>query len=84
MAKASIVGAVVLVCAGGPAFTQSGPFAYHGVLAFYLPMAIWGVWLDAHAWCMRRAVLAQAPAGQASERAEIVRPRECLSVSDGA
>ncbi len=60
MAKASIVGAVVLACAAGPAFTQSGLFAYHGLLGFYLPMVIWGVWLDAHAFYMRRAVLAQA------------------------
>lgn len=54
LSKASIVGAVLLVCAGGPAFTQSGPFAYHGLLAFYVPMVIWGVWLDTHAWLMRR------------------------------
>ncbi len=54
LSKLSIVGAVLLVCAGGPAFAQSGPFAYHGLLAFYMPMVIWGVWLDTHAWFMRR------------------------------
>jgi hypothetical protein len=62
LSKASLVGAVLLVCAGGPAFVQSGPFAYHGALAFYLPMAIWGIWLDAHAWCMRRRLLAELEA----------------------
>ena len=54
LSKASIVGAVLLICAGGPAFAQSGPFAYHGLLAFYIPMVIWGVWLDTHAWLMRK------------------------------
>lgn len=58
VSKASLVGAVLLVCAGGPAFTHSGPFAYHGALAFYMPMLIWGLWLNAHAWYMRRRLLA--------------------------
>jgi hypothetical protein len=59
LSKASIVGAILLACAGGPAFTQSGPFAYHGLLAFYMPMAIWGIWLDVHAWYLRKALLAR-------------------------
>ena len=69
LSKASIAGAVVLVCAGGPAFTQSGPFAYHGLLAFYLPMLIWGLWLVVHAGFMLKdlrqrlaADIAAAPA----------------------
>lgn len=62
LSKASLVGALLLVCAGGPAFVQSGPFAYHGLLGFYMPMAIWGIWLDAHAWCMRRRLLAELEA----------------------
>ena len=57
LSKASLVGAVLLACAGGPAFTHSGPFAYHGALAFYMPMVIWGLWLDMHAWYMRRRLL---------------------------
>ena len=59
LSKASLVGAVLLMCAGGPAFTHSGPFAYHGALAFYPPMAIWGLWLDAHAWYMSRRILSE-------------------------
>lgn len=66
LSKASVVGAILLVCAAGPAFTQSGPFAYHGLLAFYMPMLIWGLWLDVHAWYFRKALLARlAPAGLA-------------------
>jgi hypothetical protein len=50
---ASIAGAVALVTAGGPAFTHSGTFAFHGFLGFYLPVIIWGTWMDAHAFFMR-------------------------------
>jgi hypothetical protein len=59
LSKASLVGAVLLICAGGPAFTDSGPFAYHGALAFYMPMLIWGLWLDVHAWFLRRRLLVE-------------------------
>jgi hypothetical protein len=45
-AWATIAGSIILVGAGGPAFFQSGPFAYHGLLGFYVPMVIWGVYLN--------------------------------------
>ena len=38
----TLAGAITLVFAAGPAFFKSGPFAYHGLLAFYLPVVIWG------------------------------------------
>ena len=53
---ASIAGAVLLVTANGCVLTKTGPFAWDGVLGFYLPMVIWGTWLDGHAWCVRRDV----------------------------
>ena len=59
LAWGSLAGAFALATAGGPAFTKTGPFAYHGVLGFYLPMAIWGLWLNGHAWYMRQALLRQ-------------------------
>ncbi len=59
LAKASIVGAVVLASAGGCAFFQSGPFAYHGVLGFYMPMAIWTVWDLLHVWYLRKELLSE-------------------------
>jgi hypothetical protein len=59
LANASIVGAVALVTAGGPAFTKSGPFAYHGLLGFYVPMLIWGSWMLSHSWYMRQEILRQ-------------------------
>lgn len=48
LAKASIAGAILLIAAGGPAFFKSGPLAFHGWAAFYMPMAIWGLWLVSH------------------------------------
>jgi hypothetical protein len=66
LAWASIAGALVLVTAGGPAFTHSGPFAFDGALGLYLPVAIWGSWIDAHAWYMRKAL---RTAGEAVARA---------------
>jgi hypothetical protein len=62
LSKASLAGAVLLVTAAGPAFTQKGPFAYHGVLGFYVPMLIWGSWMLSHSWYMRKALRAEQPA----------------------
>jgi hypothetical protein len=41
----TLAGAATIFFAAGPAFFKSGPFAYHGLLAFYLPVAIWGTYL---------------------------------------
>jgi len=48
----TFAGAVTLFFAAGPAFFKSGPFAYHGLLAFYLPVAIWGTYLTLTTWYM--------------------------------
>jgi uncharacterized membrane protein YdcZ (DUF606 family) len=48
---ASVMG---VITAAGPAFFKSGVFAYHGRLGFYLPMAVWGVYLNGTAWFMWR------------------------------
>jgi hypothetical protein len=42
---ATLAGAITIFFAAGPAFFKSGPFAYHGLLAFYLPVAVWGTYL---------------------------------------
>ncbi|MDX9787145.1 MAG: hypothetical protein RBT11_10230 [Desulfobacterales bacterium] len=49
---ATFAGSFMLLGAGGPAFFQSGAFAYHGLLGFYVPMAIWGIYLNLTAWYM--------------------------------
>jgi hypothetical protein len=48
----TLAGAATLIFAAGPAFFKSGPFAYHGVLAFYLPVVIWGVYIALTTWYM--------------------------------
>lgn len=63
----TIAGGVAIVTAAGPAFFKSGPFAYHGLLAFYMPVVVWGVYLNGNAWFMwqelgREAAGARSPA----------------------
>lgn len=48
----TFAGAASLLTAAGPAFFKSGPFAYHGLLGFYLPMAVWGSYLIGTTWFM--------------------------------
>lgn len=38
-------------------FFKSGPFAYHGVLVFWVPLVIFGGWLLVMAWTTYQAVL---------------------------
>ena len=57
LAKWSLVGIIPVGFAAAPAFVQSGPFAFHGALAYYTPMAVWGVWLLLHNWFYRKALL---------------------------
>jgi hypothetical protein len=56
LSRASLVGAAVVVTAAGCGFTKTGPLAYDGVLGYFLPMAIWGSWLNLHAWFMYRGL----------------------------
>jgi hypothetical protein len=46
----TIAGAVTVFFPAGPAFFKSGPFAYHGLLAFYMPVAVWGAYLALTTW----------------------------------
>ena len=46
-------------------FFKTGPFAYHGILVFWVPLAVFCVWLLVMSWASYRAVLdeyAQLPA----------------------
>ena len=49
---ATIAGSFGLIGAAGPVFFKSGPFAYHGILGFYVPVAVWGLYLALTAWFM--------------------------------
>jgi hypothetical protein len=56
----TIAGAATLIFAAGPAFFKSGPFAYHGLLAFYLPVVIWGAYITLTTWYMLRELKSTA------------------------
>jgi len=50
----TLAGALAIFTAAGPAFFKSGPFAYHGLLAFYMPVVVWGSYLSITTWFMMR------------------------------
>jgi hypothetical protein len=69
----TIAGAVTVFMAAGPAFFKSGPFAYHGLLAFYIPVVVWGVYIAVTTWnmlkelgCAPERSQSQAPASTAT------------------
>lgn len=66
---ATILGAIVLATANGCAFTKGGTFGWNGVLGYYLPMAIWGVWLDGMAFLLRADVKRRIAAAETQYRA---------------
>ena len=41
----TIFGALALVGAAGIALFKSGPFTYHGLLGYYVPLVVWGTYL---------------------------------------
>jgi hypothetical protein len=47
---------LTLLGAAGPAFFHLGPFTEHGLLAFYPPMVIWGLYLILTARYMYQAL----------------------------
>lgn len=68
----TIAGSVTLMTAAGPAFFKSGPFAYNGLLGYYVPMVIWGFYLVGTAWFM----LKELEREEAAERAGAPAPTE--------
>jgi hypothetical protein len=65
----TFAGAATLVFAAGPAFFKSGPFAYHGLLAFYLPVVIWGGYIALTTWYLLREL--KRPSDRAQNRAVV-------------
>jgi hypothetical protein len=61
----TFAGAASLIFAAGPAFFQSGPFAYHGLLAFYLPVVVWALYLVLTTWFMFQELQREEATGPA-------------------
>lgn len=45
---------------GFAVFFKTGPFAWNGLIGFYIPVAMFTIWLFLMAWLMRKAILRQA------------------------
>lgn len=63
----TFAGAASVFFASGPAFFKSGPFAYHGLLAFYLPVLVWGAYLAVTSLYMLKALERQQARETAAE-----------------
>ena len=48
----TLMSAITLLGAIGPAFFKAGPFSYHGLFGFYLPVIVWGIYLVLTNWFM--------------------------------
>jgi hypothetical protein len=57
---ATLFGALATLGAAGPAFFKSGPFAYHGLLAFYVPVVVWGGYISATTFYMLKELKREA------------------------
>ncbi|GAB3383501.1 hypothetical protein NCG89_13600 [Spongiibacter taiwanensis] len=57
MAWITLFSASTMLGAIGPAFFKSGPFAYHGLIAFYVPVLVWGAYLVVTNTFLYRALL---------------------------
>ncbi|MEV4418393.1 hypothetical protein AB0L40_00275 [Patulibacter sp. NPDC049589] len=65
------VSAAVIALVALPAFTKTGPFAWNGVLGYYVPLIMWGISFEILSWSMlqtlrRRAAGGAEPAAAAS------------------
>jgi hypothetical protein len=59
LSQAALGGSVIMATAAGCGFTKTGPFAFDGVLGYFLPLVIWAAWLNLHAWYMRAGLRRQ-------------------------
>lgn len=60
--------ALLFVPGGFLTFFKTGPFAYHGLLVYWVPFGVFAIWMLVLAWGARRAVLLGAAGGAAVER----------------
>lgn len=52
----TIFGGASVLGAAGPAFFKSGAFSYHGLLGFYIPAIVWGLYLAITSWFMYQSL----------------------------
>jgi len=59
--------AFLLIPAGMMAFFKTGPFAFNGLLAMYLPLAVFFIWMIGMTVLVIRAINREAPVGAAAD-----------------
>lgn len=59
MAWVNLATGVLVLPGGFIGFTKSGPFAWNGILGFWLVMVVFGVWAGLEAMCILRAIANQ-------------------------
>jgi hypothetical protein len=59
----NIWAALMTLPGGMCVFFKDGPFAWNGLLAFWLPLSVYGVWYPLMFWYLRRAISLQAREG---------------------
>lgn len=64
-------------------FFQDGPFAWNGLLAFWMPLTVYGVWYPTMFWILRRAIREdhaprRATAGESAFASDREEHAECM------
>lgn len=60
-------------------FFKVGPFTYRGLLAFWIPTVVYGLWAMVMAWVTRRAILQQAAEESRPAQPVGAAPREAVA-----
>jgi hypothetical protein len=65
----TIAGGFTVFFAAGIAFFKSGPFTYHGLLSYYVPLVVWCTYLLLTTWYMVKALDREAAMTTHADRA---------------
>jgi hypothetical protein len=60
------VAAAIIALVAAPAFTQHGPFAWNGLVGYYVPFVVWAGSFELLSWSMYRALSRARPSGRVS------------------
>jgi hypothetical protein len=66
--------AAVIALVGFVAFTKTGPFAWNGVLGYYVPFAVWGLSFELLSWSMLRTLKRDRDRGRRQAVAPVPQP----------
>jgi hypothetical protein len=79
MGTSSIVAAVLFIPGSFPIFFKNGPFAWSGLLGFWIPAIAFGIWVVIMAWLMLQNIDRDLDMAAAETDSDIDRTIEALS-----